>query len=73
MLSAFKAGVRLKQQAGTLTVTKLFARNCGMLPGKAGCIRRQKNRADVTYWGNWYEDGSKTEEEELREQMGDKV
>lgn len=44
-----------------------------MLPGRAGCIRRQKNRADVTYRGNWYEDGSKTEEEELLEQMGDNV
>lgn len=56
-----------------MTVTKLFARSCVILLGRAGCIRRQKSRTDVTYWVKWYGDGSVIEEELLLEQMGDKV
>lgn len=36
------------------------------------CIRRQKSRTDVTWWGKWHGDGSDIEEEELLEQKGDK-
>lgn len=60
----------MKQAARILTVTKLFARNCVILLGRAGRIRRQKSRTDVTYWVKWYGDGSATEEEELLEQTG---
>ena len=70
MISAFKPGLRVKQEAGILTVTKLFARNCVILPGTAGCIRRRKSRTDVTYWGKWYGDGSETEEKSYWSEWG---
>lgn len=73
MISAFKPGLRVKQEPGILTVSMLFARNCVMLLGRAGCVRRQKSRTDVTCWGKWCGDGSEVEEEELLEQMGGKV
>jgi len=73
MISASKLGLRVKQEPGILAVTKLFAANCVILPGRTGCIRIQKSRADVTYWGKWCGDGREIEEEELLEEMGDKV
>lgn len=70
MISAFKPGLRVKEEAGILIDTKLSAGNCVTFPGRAG---RQQRRTDVTYWGKWYEDGSKIEEEKLLEQMRDRV